>query len=90
MRRFVSFLGLLALILILLDIALIASKRSLLVHVREYGAGEIIKTKKFGDVGGRDPAVVCTYWTGRAVWRFLDAPHRCVLLGTPTGIPIGE
>ena len=57
MRRFVSFLGLLALILILLDIALIASKRSLLVHVREYGAGEIIKTKKFGDVGGRDPAV---------------------------------
>ena len=83
-------LGVAALILILLNFALVRSNLWLLVHVREYEPGEVIKTKRFGDVGGKDPAVVCTYWTGRSVRKFLDAPHHCVFLGTPTGIPIGE
>jgi len=82
-------LAALALILLLLDLALVWSNLWLLVHVREYGPGEIIKTKRFGDVGGKEAAVVCTYWTGRSVWKFLDAPHHCVFLGRPAGIPIG-
>ena len=88
MKWLKAFVGL-ALILTLLNVALVWSNRWLLVHVREYGAGEVIKTKRFGDVGGKDPAVVCTYWTGRSVWKFIDAPHHCVLLGRPAGIPIG-
>jgi hypothetical protein len=61
----------------------------LLVHTREIGKGEIIKTSKFGDVGG-DAAVLCTYWNGRSVRKFFDAPRGCRLLSKPTGIWIGE
>ena len=88
--KWLKWLAAFALIVILLNLALVWSNLWLLVHVREYAAGETIKTKRFGDATGKDPAVVCTYWTGRSVWKFVDAPRRCVFLGRPTGISIGE
>jgi hypothetical protein len=84
-----KWLAAIALIVAALDLVLMNSGYMLLAHKHEIRAGETIKTTKFGEVGG-DGAVVCTYWTGRSLRKFLDAPEGCRLLSKPTGIWTGQ
>jgi hypothetical protein len=81
--------GAAALILIVSDIALLQSGYMVRVHRHETRVGELIKSKKFGEVDANG-ALVCTYWTGRSFRKFFDAPSGCRFLSKPTGIWVGE